>query len=589
MQQVALSYERRAQEIARLTAQPIDVLVVGGGITGAGAALDAASRGLSVGIVEAQDWASGTSSRSSKLIHGGLRYLKMLDFGLIHEALKERGLLLGHIAPHLVSPIPILYPLRRSVVERAYVGAGVALYDLLAWSSGASRGLPFHRHLSRRHALNIAPGLRSDALAGGVKYYDAQVDDARYVLETVRTAVAHGAIAVSRAEVVGFLREGGRVVGAKVRDVESDDEHVVRAHTTIIATGPWTEETEALAGHDRGVRVRPSKGVHLLVRREKIPSSVALILRTESSVLFVLPWGAHWLIGTTDTEWNYEKARPVATAADVDYLLTRLNAVLAEPIVKADVEATFAGLRPLVAGVGVVRGPREAGAAAVESPSTEDTTTTLSREHAIGRPEPGLVVVSGGKFTTYRVMAADAVNAAVDDGELGSRPSETELVPLIGASQYNARWNDRRRIASEHRLTVDVVERLLHRYGGLVDEVLSYIDTDPALASPVCEAGSYLGAEIIYAVTHEDARHLDDVLERRTRILIETADGGAECAPAVAEMIAPLLGWDEATLLAEIEGYRAQVVLERTVASSAHDDEEASRLVSETPTLLMRP
>ncbi|MGB9112279.1 MAG: FAD-dependent oxidoreductase [Acidimicrobiales bacterium] len=265
---MALSPERRDQDLERLVARPLDVLVVGGGITGAGVALDAASRGLSVGIVEARDWASGTSSRSSKLIHGGLRYLEMLDFRLIHEALKERGLLLARIAPHLVQPIAILYPLRRPVIERAYVGAGVALYDLLASSSATTRGLPFHRHLSRNSALKVAPGLRPGALAGAIEYYDAQVDDARFVIETVRTAVALGAIAVSRAEVLGFAREDGRVAGAVVRGLESRNEHHVRARTTVVATGPWTEETEALAGHEHAVRVRPSKGVHLLVRRD---------------------------------------------------------------------------------------------------------------------------------------------------------------------------------------------------------------------------------------------------------------------------------------------------------------------------------
>jgi glycerol-3-phosphate dehydrogenase len=313
------------------------MLVIGGGITGAGTALDAASRGLTVGLVEAQDFASGSSSRSSKLIHGGLRYLEMLDFGLIHQALKERGLLLGRLAPHLVQPIPILYPLRRHVVERMYVGAGIALYDLLAWSTGTSRGLPFHRHLSRRRALELAPGVRSDALVGAVQYYDAQVDDARFVVEVVRTAVTIGATAVNRMAVVGFLYDGSRVVGAKVRDVETGESHDIRARATVVATGAWTEETEALAGHQRAVRVRPSKGVHLLVPRETIASSVALILRTEASVLFVLPWHAHWLIGTTDTDWEHDKARPVASVADVDYLLAHVNVALAEPLTRSDV------------------------------------------------------------------------------------------------------------------------------------------------------------------------------------------------------------------------------------------------------------
>ena len=286
------------------------MLIVGGGITGAGTALDAAARGLSVGLVEAQDWASGTSSRSSKLVHGGLRYLEMLDFRLVHEGLRERALLLQRLAPHLVHPVPILWPLRRPVLERAYVGAGIALYDALGLSTGTGRGLPLHRHLSRRRTLAVAPGLRAEGLAGAVLYYDGQVDDARYVVEVVRTAVSLGATAVNRATAVGFLREGQQVTGAIVRDAETGEEAHVRARVTVIATGAWTEETEALAGRHRAVQVRPSKGAHILVPRAKLALSTGLITRTDRSVLFVLPWREQWLIGTTDTDWDYSKARP---------------------------------------------------------------------------------------------------------------------------------------------------------------------------------------------------------------------------------------------------------------------------------------
>ena len=319
-----LSPGRRGDDIATLTSGELDVLVVGGGVVGAGTALDAVSRGLSTGLVEAQDWASGTSSRSSKLVHGGLRYLQMLDFGLVREALRERGLLLG-LAPHLVRPLPTLYPLRRRVIERAYVGAGIALYDALAYSGHAGRRLPLHRHLSRRRALQLAPGLRRDSLVGAVRYYDAQVDDARYVAELVRTAAGLGAAPVSRMAVSGFLRHDGRVRGVELHDCETGARYSARARVTVLATGVWTEETEALAGNDRFTRVRPSKGSHLLVPKEAIASSVALILRTERSVLFVLPWGEHWLVGTTDTDWPHQRARPMATAGDVDYLLGELN------------------------------------------------------------------------------------------------------------------------------------------------------------------------------------------------------------------------------------------------------------------------
>lgn len=584
-----LSPGRRGDDIARLTSEELDVLVVGGGVVGAGTALDAVSRGLSTGIVEAQDWAAGTSSRSSKLVHGGLRYLQMLDFGLVRQALRERGLLLT-LAPHLVRPLPTLYPLRRPVVERAYVGAGIALYDALAWSGRAGRRLPMHRHLSRRKALELAPGLRRSALVGAVRYYDAQVDDARYVAELVRTAAGRGAVPVSRMAVTGFLRHDGRLGGVEVRDGETGAQHSVRARVTVLATGVWTEDTEALAGNDRFTRVRPSKGSHIVVPRAAIASSVALILRTDRSVLFVLPWGEHWLIGTTDTDWSYERGRPVATAHDVDYLLGELNGLLARPVARQQVEAVYAGLRPLVAGVGVVRGPGEAGGG--RRPRAEDgraETTRISREHAVGHPAPGLVAVSGGKYTTYRVMAKDAVDAAVTDGGFQEAPpSSTDEIPLLGARGFEALWARRRATAHLAGLPVATVERLLLRYGGLSEDLLAAIKADPSLGAPVTGTGGYTRAELAYAVTHEGARHLDDVLVRRARAAMETSDGGASAAREVADLVGPLLGWDDATKAAEVDDYRRQARLVQE-AAQAPSDEGAAQLVEATPTLLPLP
>ncbi|HUC15866.1 MAG TPA: glycerol-3-phosphate dehydrogenase/oxidase [Acidimicrobiales bacterium] len=580
----ALSPGRRRDDMARLGSGELDVLVVGGGITGAGIALDAATRGLSVGLVEAQDWAAGTSSRSSKLIHGGLRYLQMLDFHLVRQGLKERALIMQRLAPHLVRPVPIMWPLRKPVVERIYVGAGIALYDLLGLAVGARRGLPLHRHLSKRHALALSPGLRPDALAGAILYYDGQVDDARYVVEVVRTAVSSGAVAVNRAEAVRFLREGERVVGAVLRDTETGEELEARARVNVIATGAWTEETEGLAGRDRAVRVRPSKGAHLVVAREKLALSSGLIVRTDRSVLFVLPWGEHWLIGTTDTDWEYGKARPLATSSDVGYLIAQLNRVLAQPLAREDVEATFAGLRPLVAGGGVVRGPGEG-----QAKGGPTQTPKLSREHTIGRQVPGLVVVSGGKYTTYRLMAAEVVDAAVADGSFRPSRSQTGDIPLLGAIDYHGNWDRRHALAAEHGIGLARAEHLLHRYGGLVGEVLSPIRTAPRLAGPVEGAPGYLQAELVYAVTHEGARHLEDVLMRRTRIAMETSDGGVGSALAAAQLLAPLLGWDDATLAAEVEDYRSQVALGYRAASRASDDAGAARLAEEAPARLPLP
>ncbi len=595
-QSSALSPERRGSDLAKMAGEQFDVLVVGGGITGAGAALDAATRGLSVGLVEAQDWAAGTSSRSSKLVHGGLRYLQMLDFHLVHEALRERSLLLGSLAPHLVHPVAILYPLRRPVVERVYVGAGVALYDLLAFSTNGGRsqrgGLPWHRHLSKRRALEHAPALRQDALSGAVVYYDCQVDDARLVVEVVRTAASYGALAVTRAPVIGFLHEGGRVAGATVRDAESGKTYEVRAKVTVCATGPWTEETEALAGHGRSVTVRPSKGAHILVPRDRLDAGSGLILRTEKSVLFVLPWGERqWIVGTTDTDWPYAKERPLATSADVGYILAELNSVLEHPLGKDDVVGVYAGLRPLVAGKGVVRGPGEErrGTGSGEAPSEVEETTKLSREHAVGRPAPGLVVVSGGKYTTYRVMASDAIDAAVVEGGLHALSCRTAKIPLLGARGLNAAREGRDTLARESGLPGATIERLLGRYGSLLTEVLAPIKGAPSLAAPLAGASGYLQAEVAYAVSHEGARHLDDVLSRRTRLAIESPDRGTGCAEEVGELMAGLLGWDRATLAAELTAYSREAELWTRAAREAGDDAEAARLAAEVPALLPVP
>jgi len=577
---VALSPERRDGDLKRLVSEQFDVLVVGGGVVGAGAALDAVTRGLSVAIVEAQDWASGTSSQSSKLIHGGLRYLQMMDFALVHQALRERDLLLRRVAPHLVHQIPFLYPLHHRIWERAYVGAGIALYDVLGWSTGKSRGVPRHRQLSRHRALALAPGLRVESLVGAIKYYDAQVDDARYVLEVVRTAVSFGAVAVSRAQVIGFLQDDEATYGAVIRDIETGTEHTVRARTTVLATGAWTEDTENLAGHGRPLHVRPSKGVHLVVAKSKVPSSVAIVVRTEKSVLFVLPWGEHWLIGTTDTDWEHQKARPMATAADVSYLLDHVNQVLETPLVPGDVEAVFAGLRPLIAGVGVVRGPGEAGAHRLRPAKDVRKTTKISREHAIGRPAPGLVVVSGGKFTTYRVIAKDAIDAAVETDGTTRSTSRTDSVSLLGAEGFLTRWDQRNQLAEQYGISAAQVDHLLHRYGGLVDEVLALVAADRSMAEPLPGAPDYLVAEVVHAVKQEGALHLEDVLLRRTRIGIETSHRGAESAEAVSNLVAPLLGWDDLQRAREVEDYQRQVSLERA-AELAADDNEASRVAAD--------
>lgn len=508
-----------------------DVLVIGGGIVGTGAALDAVSRGLSVALVEARDWAAGTSSRSSKLIHGGLRYLEQLDFRLVREALRERGLLLTRLAPHLVRPVPFLIPLKKRVWERFYIGAGVGLYDTM----GGARALPRQRQLSRRAALREAPGLRSDALVGAIQYYDAQTDDARFTLAVARTAAQYGACVATRTEVTRFLREGIRVTGACVRDLETGREIAVRAQQVINATGVWTDGSGEMAGIRSTFTVQASKGVHFLVPRDRIFLDTGLILRTEKSVLFVIPWGRHWIVGTTDTAWD-SGDDPVADRADIDYLLERVNAVLRTPLAYEDIEGVYAGLRPLLAG-------------------ESDDTARLSREHTVAEPVPGLVVVAGGKYTTYRVMAQDAVDMAAR-GMSGPVPeSVTARLPLLGAEGFEVLWNDRRRLAARSGMHIARIEHLLNRYGSCVGELLELVAADPDLGEPIPGAQDYLKVEAVYAVSHEGALHLGDVLSRRMRISMEERDNGATAARHVADLIAPILGWDAGDVAAETEEY----------------------------------
>jgi glycerol-3-phosphate dehydrogenase len=544
---------------ARLEQDAFDVVVIGGGVTGAGTALDAATRGLSVALIEARDWAAGTSSRSSKLFHGGLRYLEQLEFGLVREALHERELMTTRLAPHLVKPVPFLYPLTHRGWERPYVAAGLALYDTI----GGHSSLPGQKHLSRRAALRMFPGLRDDALVGAVRYFDAQADDARHTLTVARTAARYGAVVRTSTQAVGFARESDRVVGVVVRDAEDGRETTVPAGVVINCTGVWTDEIQALSGGRGRFQVRASKGVHIVVPREKITGDAGLILRTASSVLFVIPWKNHWLIGTTDTDWHLDLAHPAATKADIDYLLNCVNSVLVAPLVHEDIEGVYAGLRPLLAG-------------------ESEETSALSREHAVARVVPGLISIAGGKYTTYRVMAADAMDAGADELLKRVAPSCTEQVPLLGADGFFAMQNQVESLAGEYGLHPYRVRHVLDRYGSMIRDVLEPGLEDPALLATVPGAPDYLQAEIRYAVTHEGALHLEDVLTRRTRISIEYPHRGVESAPSVAALIGAVLGWTDEQREMEVASYVARVEAERA-SQSRFDDEAADAVRTAAP------
>lgn len=558
-----LGPDERAAAVEALKTKELDILVIGGGIVGAGSALDAVTRGLSVGIVEARDWGSGTSSRSSKLVHGGIRYLEQLNFRLVREALIERGLLLQRLAPHLVKPVRFLYPLSKPVYERFYIGAGMALYDIFSWTGGRPPGVPHHRHLSKTQVLRAIPSLSKDAVVGGLTYYDAQVDDARYVSSLVRTASSYGAHAASRIRVEGFVKVGERVVGVKAHDYQTGEHFEIRAKQVVNATGVWTDDTQAMVGERGQFKVRASKGVHLVVPRDRIHSDMGMIFRTEKSVLFVIPWGRHWLVGTTDTDWDLDKAHPAATAADIDYILEHVNKVMAVPLTRADVEGVYAGLRPLLAG-------------------ESDQTSKLSREHIVAHTVPGLVVVAGGKWTTYRVMAEDAIDEAVAALDGRTPESTTMEIPLLGAEGYHAAWNKRGKIAKAFGVHKVRIEHLLNRYGTLTDEVLDLIRDDPSLAEPLPGADDYIRAEVVYAASHESALHLEDVLARRTRISIEAWDRGESAAPVAAKLMADVLGWSDDEAEAEVANYLKRVAAERA-SQLEPDDESADRVRLEAP------
>jgi glycerol-3-phosphate dehydrogenase len=539
----------RAGTLGRLAAERFDVLVIGGGITGAGAALDAASRGLRVALVEARDLASGTSSRSSKLIHGGLRYLEQRDFKLVYEALRERDLLVSKLAPHLVTPVSFMYPLYKKVVERPYVGAGLVLYDAM---EGTHRPVPHHRHLSVRGALKRAPALSPERLAGAMLYYDAQVDDARHTLTVARTAAAHSAVVATRVNVVGLLRgpDGVRVTGARVRDEETGHEVSVTADAVVVCAGVWTDLVHELAGVQAGYKVRMSKGVHIVVPRAAVRSDTGMILRTEKSVLFIIPWGERWIVGTTDTDFSGDRTDPVATGEDIDYILAAANRALARPLTRADVIAVYAGLRPLVV-------PSEA--------NGSKPTTKISREHVVDVPVPGLASIAGGKFTTYRLMARDVVDAAVADFGREVPASVTDRVPLLGADGLAAVQPAAGRLAEDYGVSRATVGHLLGRYGTLTEEVLGLTRADPGLARPLAPGHPYLRAEVVYAVTHEDALHVEDVLMRRTRLYIEAADSGTAAAADVSAMMGRLLGWNRRKRAAETRRYLELVAADQVL------------------------
>ena len=530
----SLNPDQRAEDLSRLAKEHFDVLVIGGGINGVGVALDAVTRGLTVALVESDDFASGTSSRSSKLIHGGLRYLEQYDFKLVREALHERELLVSSLAPHLVKPVAFLYPLHEKVKERTYVGAGLALYDALR---GFKRALPGHKHLSQKTISEIAPSLRTDVVTGAIRYFDAQVDDARHTMMIARTAKRHGAAIITHAKVDSLIKKGKRVTGAVVADLNSKKKINVKASTVIMCAGVWSDQLHKSFGIEPGYEVKMSKGVHITLPGNAIKVDEGIIIKTAVSVLFIIPWKDQWMIGTTDTEYLGDPNSPLADRSDVQYIIEQANRVLSPRISSEQVIGVFAGLRPLVAN------------------KKDVETTKLSREHTVDRPVPGFVSLAGGKYTTYRVMAKDAVDMATNDITKLTSESITSKLPIIGADGYWALTQQVDALAARYNLKTETIVHLLNRYGSDISDLLELISEDRKLATPVTRDLPYLKAEIVYAVIAEGAQTVADVMERRTRIWFEAPNFGMDLAQSIADLMASYLGWKAPQKKASVAEY----------------------------------
>ncbi len=543
--------------LEQLTSEEFDVLVIGGGITGAGVLLDAASRGLKAALVERDDFASGTSSKSSKLVHGGLRYLQQREFALVHENLVERHRLL-HNAPHLVEPLAFLIPLfgKGGVVDQTVVrafSAALWMYDV----GGGWRIGKRHRKISADELAAHLPTLRQDRLVAGFLYYDARTDDARLTLAIVRTAVlSFGAVACNHARVVSLVHDAsGQVRGARLEPEGGASPIEVKARAVVNATGVWADEVRALEPGNEGGTLRPAKGIHLTVSREKLPCDVAAVIPVpkDKRSIFIVPWGEHTYLGTTDTDYDGSLDDPRVDERDVEYVLGAINGVVTHSITAEDVTGSWAGLRPLLA--------HAPGRSRAPSARTAD----LSRRHQVTTSPTGLVTITGGKLTTYRKMAEDAVGAL--SPVLGHlRPAATRRLRLRGAEGLESAEALATAIGSSD---ADVAAHLRARYGSEARAVLGLVSEQSELARPLVAGLPYLGAEVVFAVRYEMARTVEDVLARRTRALLLDATAALEAAPRVADLMAAELGWEESQRDEAVAAFAAVVATQRPLHSEA--------------------
>jgi len=548
----------RAAAIERLKSKEVDILVVGGGIVGAGSALDAVTRGLSVGILEARDWASGTSSRSSKLVHGGLRYLQQGDVRLVYEALAERQRLRKN-APHLVKVLPFLLPVfgKGGVIPKKLsraLGSAMWMYDV----TGGARIGRLHKRISADEARAHMPTLPADKLASSYLYYDAQADDARLTLTLARTAaIDFGAAVVNGARVVEILKGAdGKAIGARVEAADDQGTVIqidVHADAVVNAAGVWSDDIRSFDEGTHPNSIRPAKGIHITVPWSKVRNDIAVVVpvRKDKRSIFVVPWGEFTYIGTTDTDYDGPIDDPQCTPEDIAYLLGAMNDAMTVELTEADILGTWAGLRPLV---------RDAGS---------ERTADLSRRHRVSPSTSGVVTVTGGKLTTYREMAADTIDLVLEQVlgakavERVAKHSRTRRLPLRGAEGYTEVL-----AAADNTpgVPATLVDHLANRYGGEARALLAMIERDADLAEPLVPGLPYVRAEAVYAVRYEMARSVDDILSRRTRARLLGRDASAAAAPAVAALVAADLGWDEAEQDRQVKAFRALVDEERQAA-----------------------
>ncbi len=546
----SLSSTVRMHNLEKLDSERFDVLVIGGGVTGAGVALDAAARGYSVALVEKIDFASGTSSKSTKLVHGGIRYLPNFDFALVREALVERGILLQN-APFLVSPVPFVLPMYKG--DRHPVGMpfttpggiglglllemGLWMYDGLAGRYNIKR----HRHLKREGVLKLAPALVSEGLEDGYMYYDAQTNDARLTMALMRTAAQHGAVITNYTEVTSFISENGHIQGVHVHDRIGNKDLVVHARHVVNATGVFSEEVEALTGSESLVRIEPSKGVHLVLSREDLKLGDAAIVLPETEdkrILFIVPWESRAIFGTTDTG-SGDLDHPTASKEDIAYLLKYLNRYLSVSLTEENIISTYAGYRPLVS-------PRKAGG----------STARVSRTHAVLESPSGLVTIVGGKMTTYRRMAQDTLDVLNRrDGSPVVHP--TQSLPLQGSDGWPAMQRDLERKGVPLGLSPQTLSHLGRNYGAEAFTMLDLIVDDPSLAHLLIDDLPYIRAEVVYACRHEMAMTPYDVLARRTSITLEDRRRGLGVVDGVATLMAQELQWPPEQQKTVVDAFRS--------------------------------